>query len=192
MLGGTLTNLLTNVIRGDPGTTGFTPANRGVDLYVSCALDGDIEEFNTNGDLIGQFGSFTTPMGIADSADRYYWIADAAGALYEYNWEGDCIITVTSHLISPWGVVIDIDGNLWVTDAGNGCVSEFNLSSGDYIGSFGSGTLSVPQFLTIDGMGNFWVVDAGNKCVSRFDNNKAYINSFGSEVLSGPQGIMVY
>jgi len=181
-------NILSSEIGGDPLATGITSTERGSEVYVSCILDGDVEEFDTDGDFVGSFGSFNTPMGIADDGDRNFWIADASGALYEYDSNGDYVTSVTSHLSSPWGLIIDKNANLWITDAGNKCVLEFS-GSGEYITSFGNGNLSSPRFLTIDDMGNFWVVDAGNKCVSKFNSSGTYTSSFGSEILSGPQGI---
>jgi RHS repeat-associated protein len=86
-------------------------------------------------------------------------------------------------LSSPGGMVIDKQGNIWVTDTENNRVEEFS-SGGTFVRQFGSagtgnGQFKKPTGITIDGEGNVWVVDTGNNRIEEFSNTGTYLWRFG-------------
>ena len=75
-------------------------------------------------------------------------------------------------------------GNIWVADALNNRVEEFN-TSGTYLGYFGSwgnsnGQFEFPRGVAFDSNGNIFVSDDGGERVQKFSSSEAYISQFGS------------
>jgi len=84
----------------------------------------------------------------------------------------------------PKGITVDSSGNLWVADAGNSRIQEYN-SGGEYLQEFGSEGSGQLQFKTPLGI----VFDSGNLYVAERDNNRVqeistagkYLSQFGKE-----------
>jgi len=72
----------------------------------------------------------------------------------------------------PHSIAVDGSGNVYVVDAGNNRIQEFD-GTGAFIikwGSFGSddGQFDTPAGIAVDGNGNVYVVDAGNNRIQKF------------------------
>ena len=93
--------------------------------------------------------------------------------------------TTASKLDAPWGVYVDIAGNLWVADRYNSRVLRFNNAAGLANGSAANGVLGQTDFVTstsglsqskfegprgvfMDGMGRLFVGDEGNSRILVF------------------------
>ena len=84
----------------------------------------------------------------------------------------------STQLQNPFGVFVDGQGNLFVSDAGNNRIQKFppnstSLTSGTTVagtGTSGSGStqLSAPTGLFIDGRGNIFVADNGNHRIQKW------------------------
>lgn len=84
----------------------------------------------------------------------------------------------------PGGIELDAEGDIWVVDAINRRIEEFN-DAGEPLRSFGSygwgqGQFSYPTDLAIDGDGDLWVVDASNNRVTEFSPTGEYKSEFGT------------
>ncbi len=86
----------------------------------------------------------------------------------------------------PWGIAVDPDGNVFVTDTWNHRVQKFT-ADGKYIlawGTFGQGetpeSFYGPRGLAIDSNGRVFVADTGNKRIVVFDSDGNYITQFGA------------
>ena len=85
---------------------------------------------------------------------------------------------------SSFGLALDAQGNLYVTDPGNNRVQKFD-SQGKYLSQFGSlgtgnGQFNGPTGIAIDANGNIYVTDPNNARVEKFDANGNYLSQFGS------------
>jgi sugar lactone lactonase YvrE len=93
--------------------------------------------------------------------------------------------TSASTMDAPWGVYVDVDGNLWVADRFNSRVLRFDNASGLANGSVANGVLGQIDFVTntsglsqskfdgprgvfMDGAGRLYVGDEGNSRVVVF------------------------
>jgi streptogramin lyase len=85
----------------------------------------------------------------------------------------------------PGQVAIDPEGNVWVADAGNDRVEEFDRA-GEYVGVFGEpgvgeGQLEDPQGIAIDPEGDIWIADTGNDRIEEFGPWGETLLQFGEE-----------
>ena len=99
---------------------------------------------------------------------------------------------------SPWGVAVNEDGEIAVTDLGNNRVQVFT-NDGEFLLSFGEkgsdqGQFNNPCGVTYDRDGNFLVVDRGNSRIQQFSRTGQFMRTFGARgelggKLSRPLGI---
>ncbi len=115
-------------------------------IFVADTYNNRVEEFNSSGTYVRQFGSggsgngqFNAPKGIAIDASGNVWVADL----------GDCRVQEFSNT----GSYI---GQFGSCGSGNG---QFNW----------------PTSVAIDGSGNVWVIDGNNARVQEFSNTGTYI-----------------
>lgn len=96
---------------------------------------------------------------------------------------GDDGPAVDAQLWTPYSVVLDDDGNIYIADAGNNVVRKITKSTGKietiaglgpdqqgYTGDNGSARdakLHTPQAVAVDGSGNVYISDAGNNVVRK-------------------------
>jgi RHS repeat-associated protein len=95
----------------------------------------------------------------------------------------------------PDGMAIDSQGNVWVADAYNHRIDEFN-EAGEYRDSFGSpgsgnAQFSSPQDLAIDDKGNIWVADTGQNRVQKLNSTGEYIGEIAKGQLYEPSAIAI-
>ena len=85
---------------------------------------------------------------------------------------------------APAGVVVDAQGNLYVTDNTRHVVHKVSAAGQVLltIGSYGDGNgqFNAPSGIARDGAGNLYVADAGNNRVQKFGPDGAYLASFGA------------
>jgi DNA-binding beta-propeller fold protein YncE len=102
---------------------------------------------------------------------------------------------------SPWGIAIDQDGFLYVTDTGNERVQIFN-ENGNFEDQFGSQGNGQEQFqtplgigITEDGSLRIIVADPGetnsDRRLRRFDDNGDFIEDIGRSQLGTPTGVAI-
>jgi DNA-binding beta-propeller fold protein YncE len=75
-------------------------------------------------------------------------------------------------LRSPWGIIVDGAGHVYVTDTGNHRIEKFDRE-GNFItqwGGFGNGDgqFNFPYGIAVDAKGSVFVVDSGNTRVQQF------------------------
>jgi DNA-binding beta-propeller fold protein YncE len=80
---------------------------------------------------------------------------------------------------SPAGIAVDKNGNILVTDTGNGRIEKFS-PTGTFlriigIKGTGRGQLGQPNGIAIDRAGNMYVADAGNQCVQKLGPDGTFI-----------------
>jgi tripartite motif-containing protein 71 len=104
--------------------------------------------------------------------------------------------------ITPDGLAVDLQGNLYVMDSGNNQAQKFD-SDGHFITKWGSKGKGNGQFgclnicmLAVDRQGHVYVTDSDNARVQKFDGNGKFLAKWGSfgagdGQLNSPFGIAV-
>ena len=87
--------------------------------------------------------------------------------------------------ILPWGVAVNDQDEIAVTDCGNQRISVFS-SDGTHLRSFGSygknnGAFICPTGIAFDSLGNIVVADCNNHRVQVFDRNGNFLSKFGEQ-----------
>ncbi|MHB0875530.1 MAG: flippase activity-associated protein Agl23 [Anaerolineae bacterium] len=173
------------------------------DVYVADSGSSRIEVF----DALGQFkfawgsagsglGQFQEPWGLAIAANGDVYVADTwnhrvqvfdAAGTYKTSF-GFFADAHTDAQASPggfWGprgIVLDAEGNVYVTDTGNKRVQAFT-ADGEFIAAYGgegtgAGQFSEPVGIARDEEGNFYVADAWNHRVQVFDAQFTYVSEW--------------
>ncbi len=156
-----------------------------------------VQEFDEEGEYLGQFGSagtgngeFDEPEGIAIDSNGDIWVADTYNArLQEFDAEGEFIQVVGEYgeeegqILEAADVAICSGDTIWVADWGNNRITQFN-QEGEFlsqIGGYGSGSgkFKAPDAIHIDSAGNIWVGDEGNQRVQAFNSVGDYLGQFG-------------
>ena len=88
----------------------------------------------------------------------------------------------------PYGIDVDIDGNVWVVDRANDRVQKFD-SNGNFILKFGNedaepsdelGKFDNPRHVAVDkNLEYVYVVDSKNNRIQKFDINGTFVESIG-------------
>lgn len=89
-----------------------------------------------------------------------------------------------SRFSSPFGIALDAQHNIWVTDAWHDRVMQFH-SNGRFIKAFGSrgdrmGQFWFPQGIAVDAKGRLIVIDRGNHRAQMFTAKGEWITTFGA------------
>jgi streptogramin lyase len=148
----------------------------------------------------GQWSSQLT-QGIRDIAvdnQGYVYVAD--GSYVKKFSDTGAYQTQWSITGSAWGIAVDGNGNIFVSDMQNHCIKKFS-SDGTLInqwGSYGSGNLQFgdngPRGLDIDSSGNIYVADNGNHRIVKVDSTGGFVTQWlvnsGSNV-GYPEGVAV-
>ena len=100
----------------------------------------------------------------------------------------------------PWGMAVNDQDEIAVTDCGNHRVSVFS-SDGTHLRSFGrvgnnNGQFQWPKGIACDSHGNIVVADSGNHRVQVFDRNGNFLSKFGEQgsldhQLQYPEGLSI-
>jgi DNA-binding beta-propeller fold protein YncE len=169
--------------------------------YVVDSANFRVQKFDPSGEFVMQWGSFGTndgqfyfPRGIAvDPADWAVYVVDMGNHRVQKfdtstnvlpqlltKWGGglgpghasDPRAQEPGQFRSPWGIAVDGQGDVYVTDSGNQRVQKFDRE-GNFItqwGGFGNGGVqfNFPYGIAVDARGSVFVVDSANTRVQQF------------------------
>ncbi|MBI1891371.1 MAG: 6-bladed beta-propeller [Burkholderiales bacterium] len=129
-------------------------------VYVSDRFNHRVQVFNSSGAFLSKWGK-----------------NGGAGGFANFGWlDGEFII--------PSQIATDLNGKVYVADAGNARIQVFD-ANGVFIkklGGFGvgNGQFISPIGVAVDLKGNIFVSDYGNSRVQKFDANGTYLMQWGS------------
>ena len=88
----------------------------------------------------------------------------------------------------PWGIALDGEGNVFVSDWGNNRVQKFT-ADGEFIMEFGeagdgNGQFRRPSGVSVDRGGDIYVADWGNDRVQVFDPKGVYQLKFTGDAIA--------
>lgn len=170
-------------------------------IYVVDSANFRVQKFDSTGEFIMQWGSFGNndgqfyfPRGVAvDPSDGAVYIVDMGNHRVQKfdtstnvlpqlltKWGGGLgpghasnpLAQEAGQLRSPWGIAVDGNGDVYLTDTGNHRVQKFDRE-GSFItqwGGFGNGPgqMNFPYGIGIDARGSVFVVDSCNTRVQQF------------------------
>jgi len=199
--------------------------NREGILWISDTDNHRLQSFDTRGGPLSEFGSlgqgpgqFSHPIGLAFDPAGNMWVADSGNHRIQKIGPGAknvlAIIpedhkpsSVKGEFNTPWGVVCDATGSVYVADTYNHRIQRF-AKDGTFLNTFGTmgdkpGEFNKPTSLLIDRVGALFVVDSGNNRVQKFDGQGQFLTEWGKkgnlarefnnpqQITQGPDG-MIY
>lgn len=153
-------------------------------VYVTDTGNSRVQTFTLEGEHIRTFGdnpqagsSLHSPVGIAAGPNGTVFISDASNAvIYQYSSEGEILAEISGSVggadVRGHGMAVDVDGNLYVTDANNNRIVRLdpNGNSDSVWGTYGTGIYQFikPTDAVIDPYGQLFIVDSGAHSVKKF------------------------
>jgi DNA-binding beta-propeller fold protein YncE len=140
-------------------------------------------------------GQFHEPWGVAVDGQGHIYVADTWNhRIQKFSSEGKFLkkwgffASTGGQLGEPigmWGpraIIVDAQGNLYVTDTGNKRVQKFD-PEGNFLGQWGGGGviegyMDEPVGLAMDAQGNFYVADTWNRRIQKFDINFTFVKAW--------------
>lgn len=160
-------------------------------VYVSDG-NGNIQKFDTDGNLLGRWSAWVfggvslfAPEGLAvDDSGNIFAAHPYINKIYEFDSDGRLLQTFYFQDRQPTGIVLDLDGNVYVTDQDS--ITKID-SSGYLIFKHGAAGIDNGQFISpygiaADSLGNVFVVDsdARTSWVQKFDGEGQFIQKWGN------------
>jgi sugar lactone lactonase YvrE len=154
--------------------------------------------WNVVGSMIGGngLGQFRTPEAVVASADlRTIYVADTGNRRIQWSRDGGATWAVFASGLTPNGLVLDRDGHLYVSEAGENRVSRYH---GGVPGSpvalatagNGAGQVDNPNGLAIDCRMTLYIADTGNdRILSVLTADAAMLPNTGTVVASAGAGL---
>lgn len=143
---------------------------------------------------------FMKPSQIAVGPNNHYYIASfITGTVLELNSNFKVVrnyISAVPELKKPFGVAIDKEGDLYVSDFANDVILKINQLNvvEKQIGfkGIGDGALLGPKYLIFDDEENLYVSDSGNRKINKYKKDGTFLFSFGNKepgLLGNPNGL---
>ena len=139
------------------------------DVYVTDAGNNRMEEFTEKGEVLAAFG-----FGVSNGKGEFEICTSACKAGIAGSGNGQ--------FNAPRGVAID-GADVWVADASNNRVEEFNEKD-EYLSKFGSkgtgsGQFDEPRGIAVASNGDLWVANVVNGRVQEFTPPGSFVTTFG-------------
>ncbi len=97
---------------------------------------------------------------------------------------------VTTGLLAPAGLALDALGNIYIADAGNNAVEEWNASTQTLNVLVPAGVLANPRGIAVDTYGNVFIADTGNGAVEEWTAATGQLSTLVTG-LNSPTGVAV-
>ncbi|MBD2772362.1 scytonemin biosynthesis PEP-CTERM protein ScyF [Iningainema tapete] len=174
------------------------------DLYVGDVYNNRISQFDSQGNFIRSFGTFTGlvpgrsfsgPSGVTFDKDGNLYVGDYSGdKINKYTADGQLLSSIGTNgtnlgqFQGPAGIRISpVTGNLYVADQFNNRVQVLD-PNGIPLLTFGTqgsepGQFEQPIGLELDDEENIYVADAINNRVQVFDKNGNFLTAYGQPAL---------
>ncbi len=126
------------------------------------------------------------------------------GSIFNMPWPycGDGGPAVDAQLNNPWGVAVDISGNVFIADRGNHVIRKITASTGiittvagngiaGYSGNGGQATsasMNEPNGITLDSAGNMYISEAGNHVIRKVTKSTGIISTIAGSGTAGYSG----
>ena len=179
-------------------------------VFVADSQNHRIQKFDAQGNFVTAWGSFgsepgqlSEPWGITVDHEGDVYVADtwnhriqrftSDGELVTY-WgvfqdAGGQLLEPQGMFYGPRDLVIDTDGNLYVTDTGNKRIQKFD-SEGNPLGQWGgdgpgAGEFLEPVGIAVDQEGNVYVADTWNQRIQVFDGEFQFLRQWTVQAWMG-------
>ena len=129
--------------------------------YIDAPAGTDILKITPKGEVTTYATGFTGPSGLAFDRKGNLWVSDDRGpnGIHRINPDGSITTFTFYPLINPNAIAFDKDWNLFVADAGTGCIYKIPPPYNDNeIITFAVG-FSTPESVDIDKSGNVYTSD---------------------------------
>lgn len=171
---------------------------------TSSAVIGILAGSSTQGSINGSGtgASFNSPKGIAIDLSGNVYVADTgnhkirkitasgvvttlAGSGVQGSMDG---IGAAASFNEPWGVAVDLSGNVYVADTYNGMIRKIT-PGGEVSTIIGNASgVSFPQFITCDILGNLYITEQNKHKISKITPSGTITVFSGSGMLGSADG----
>ena len=175
-------------------------------VWVVDRANNRVEEFDEQGEYIGQFGSagsgngqFNNPWGIAVTPSGNIWVTDTGNVrVQEFNEKGEFLqkfgtkATTGSkgtEFVEPEGIAVASGGMIWVSDGAGARIGEFRetvskeserfVRNASTTGTGNPGLLD-PIGLATDSSGNLWAADETGNRLLEYNSEGGFLQTIGS------------
>lgn len=175
--------------------------------YAMNGVDNSIQKFDTDGNLITQWGSAGSGDGefggygqIAVDSSGNVYVADQGNyRVQKFDSDGNYITQWGSNGSangefndSMTGIAVDSSGNVYVAEGNDGVIQKFD-NNGTYIMKWGSAGSGNGQFNFLSGIDadlddNIYVADCNNYRIQKFDNDGTYLTQLGTGAYGNGDG----
>lgn len=174
-------------------------------IYVANRNIKQVQQYTSNGVFVTKWSTGAQPSGIAVDRQKNVYLTFQKGEkrIKKFTANGKLITswgdagTGDGQFVHAYGIAVDNEGNVYVTDKENHCVQKFT-SDGEFSAKWGTegdseGQLKNPAGICTDNEGNVYVVDAGNKRVQIFSSEGSFIGSLSQwdDSKTEPPGVFV-
>ena len=164
------------------------------DVYVADGNGNNrrIQKFDSDGNFLTKWGSFSAVRGLTTDAAGNVYVADN-DRIQKFSSNGGFLTQWGSfgggdgQIRQPFGIATDADGGVYVADTGNHRIQKFG-SNGAFLGKWGASGSGDGEFFSPFGIGtaatgDIYVADSGNSRIQKFTLTRP-----GTEIDSGPNG----
>ena len=164
-------------------------------VYVADAGNSRIQKFSATGTFLGQWGltggdwgQFMGVSGVAVDAGGDVYVLDSnrvqkfsSSGAFITGWGGSGTGDGQFGPAAPWGIAVDRDNNVYVTQNNENCIQKFS-SDGAFLMKWDGGSaaspLSGPSGISIDPAGNLYVAQDDHR-VQKFSPTLALLATWG-------------
>ena len=165
-------------------------------VYVADPLNHRIQNFDTNGQFLTQWGlqgdgdgQFQSPYGVAADAKGNIYVSDfTRNDIQKFDHQGKFLLkwdgqgSESGKFNHPGSITVDAQGNVYVVDYGNNRIQKFDdkgkLLVAWGIHGGGNDDFSAPLAVGMDKSGNVYVLDSGNSRIQKFDSSGSFLASW--------------
>ncbi len=100
------------------------------------------------------------------------------------------VMTLASALGGPYGVAVDVSGNVYIADSNSNSVKEWSVAT-QQVTTLVSPGLNSPFGVAVDGSGNVYIADTGNGLIKEWSAATQQVTTLLSTGLNSPKGVAV-
>lgn len=179
---------------GELNSPAYVAMDNGLSIYVSDTRNRRVERFDNHLNFIQSISTFDQETPFEHSQLNGIALS-SIGDLYLSDSENDCLWKLDPQFTfiekiggfesgagtfnDPQGISIDDEGNLYVTDTGNGRIVVFDLF-GNYAKQIGGGELNIPFGVEVGRDGIVYVANTYGDNLAAFDQDGRLLFKFGT------------
>lgn len=161
-------------------------------LYVADSFTHVVSEYSAGSTAIGSTiaNAAVAPVGLAVFGSALYVADYGSDAAYEYV-AGEKELTISDGISGPFGLAVDLQGTLYVTNGGNGTVTEYPAGSTTPSVTIPIGSSDELGGIAVNALGTVYVADESSNSVYEYPAGSTTAATTITSGIDNPGGIAV-